>query len=115
MNARQAKKYLKKRITRLESDNDLMRRIIANSSEMQSLYDRYNMPLNVKYTTMPFQEFSAKRIIPVHMADRDGIIEYTKRIVAVDLFDSIKDIITYEVDTECMTPTITASIFVGRK
>ena len=115
MNARQMKKCLKKRINRLESDNELMRRIIADSPTMQELYNLYNKPLNVHHTTIPFQEFKAKRMIPVYMADVDGIIEHTKEAVAKDLFEGIKDNITYEVDAECMTPTITASIFVGRK
>lgn len=115
MNARQMKKYLKMRINRLKSDNDLMRRIIADSPTMQELYDLYNKPLNVQHTTMSFQEFKTKRMIPVYMADVDGIIEHTKQAVAKDLFEGIKDSITYEVDAECMTPTITASIFVGRK
>ena len=114
MKARQVKKYLKKRINRLESDNDLMREIIADSPTMQELYDLYNKPLNVQHTTMSFQEFKAKRMIPVYMADVDGIIEHTKQAVAKDLFEGIKDNITYEIDNECMTPTITASIFVGR-
>lgn len=55
MKARQVKKYLKMRINRLESDNDLMRRIIADSPTMQELYDLYNKPLNVQHTTMSFQ------------------------------------------------------------
>lgn len=115
MNARQTKKWLKLQIGKLQSDNNLMREIIADNPTMQELYDLYNKPLNVTYTTLPFQEFKAKRMIPVYMADIDGIIEHTKQAVAKDLFESIKDSITYEVDAECMTPTITASIFVGRK
>lgn len=114
MNARQMKKCLKKRINRLESDNALMRRIIADSPTMQELYNLYNKPLNVQYTTIPFQEFKAKRMIPAYMADVDGIIEHAKQAAAKDLFEGIKDNITYEVDVESMTPTITASIFVGR-
>ena len=115
MNARLMKKCLKKRINRLESDNDLMRRIIADSPAMQELYDLYNKPLNAQHTTMLFQEFKAKRMIPVYMSDVDGVIERAKQAVAKDLFEGIKDNITYDVDAECMTPTITASIFVGRK
>ena len=115
MNARQTKKFLKKQINRLESDNDLMRRIITNSPAMQELYDQYNRPYPVIHTTIPFQKFMAKRMIPVYMRDIDGIIEHTKQAVAKDLFEGIKDNITYEVDTECMTPAITASIYVGRK
>lgn len=115
MNARQTKKRLKLQIGKLQSDNNLMREIIADSPTMQELYDLYNKPHIVQHTTIPFQEFRAKRMIPVYMADVDGIIEHTKQAVAKDLFEYIKDNITYEVDAECMTPTITASIFVGRK
>lgn len=115
MNARQTKKRLKKHIEALKSDNDLMRRIIADSPTMQELYDAYNKPLNAQYTTMPFQEFRAKRRIPVYMSDVDGVIELTKQAVAKDLFDGIKNNITYEVADESRVLTIVGSIFVGRK
>ena len=115
MNARQIKKILKKQINHLEFDNDLMRRIIANTPSMQRLYDLYNKPYTVMHTTMSFQKFMAKRMIPDYMRDVDGIIEHTKQAVAKDLFEGIKDNITYEVDTECVTPAITASIYVGRR
>ena len=116
MNARQTKKRLKSQIDKLQSDNSLMKRIIENSPTMWELYDLYNKPLrNVIHTTLSCQEIRAKRMIPVYMADVEGIIEHTKQAVARDLFEGIKDSITYEVDAECMEPTITASIFVGRK
>jgi len=116
MNARQTKKCLKKQIAKLQSDNDLMRRIIADSPAMQNLYDLYNKPLNITRTTLPFQEFKAKKMIPVYMADSDGIIEYAKREVAKDLLEGIKENITYEVESEQHRITaVTASIFVGRK
>ena len=41
MNARQKKKRLKKQIDKLQSDNDLMRIIMADSPKMQELYDVY--------------------------------------------------------------------------
>lgn len=113
MNARQKAKNLKKKIDTLESDNDLMRRIIADSPTMQELYDSYNKPKFVIHTTMYFQEFRARRIVPVYMMNIDGVIERTKQAVADDLFNEIKENITYEVDTECRTPIITASIFIG--
>lgn len=115
MNARQAKKYLKKRINRLESDNDLMRRIIEDSPTMQELYDLYNKPFNVQLATMSFQEFKAKMIIPVYMKDVDGMIEHTKLVVAKDLFECVKENITYKIDTEDHRMLITGSIFIGRK
>lgn len=115
MTARQTKKCLKKQIDKLQSDNDLMRRIIENSPQMADLYDRYTKPVGVIHTTVPFQEFKVKRMVPVYMADVEGIIEHTKQAVAKDLFEGIKENIVYEIDTECMTPTITASIVVGIK
>lgn len=116
MNARQKAKKLKKEINTLKSDNDLMHRIIADSPAMQELYDAYNKPKFVTHTTMQFQEFKAQRIFPISTSTGlDVFIEYAKQIVAKDLLEEIKDNITYEVDTERITPIITASIFVGRK
>ena len=115
MNARQMKKCLKKQIGKLQSDNDLMRRIIADSPTMQELYDAYNKPLNVTYTTIPFQEYRSKRFLPPDRPYDAGFIALCKQGLAKDLFEGIKDYITYEVDAECMAPTITASIFIGRK
>lgn len=115
MSARQMKKCLKKQIDKLQSDNDLMRRIIENSPQMADLYDLYTKPAGVIHTTMPLQEFKAKRMIPVYMADAEGIIEHTKQAVAKDLFEGIKDNMTYEVNTEPRATSITASIFVGKR
>lgn len=115
MNARQKAKKYKKKINDLKSDNDLMRRIIRNTPGMQELYDAYNKPKFVTHTTMQFQEFRAKRVMPSYMADVKEFIEHTKQAVAEDLFKGIKENITYEVDSECETPTITASIFIGKK
>lgn len=112
---RQKAKKLKKEIKSLESDNDLMRKIIADSPTMQELYDAYNKPVFATHTTMQFQEYRAKRMVPVYMRDLDGFIERAKQAAAEDLFEDIKENVTYEVDTECMAPTITASIFIGRR
>lgn len=111
MNARQKTKKYKKEISALESDNRLMREIIADSPAMQELYDAYNKPVFTTHTMMQFQKFKAKRMIPVYMADIEGVIENTKQALAQDLFEEIKENITYEVDNNC----ITASVFVGRK
>ena len=115
MNARQKVKKYKKKISTLESDNDLMRRIIADTPVMQELYDAYNKPKFVTHTTMHFQEFRAKRMIPVYMADIEGVTERTKQALAEDFFEDIKENITYEVDDKEMPPIITASIFIGKK
>ena len=125
MNARQKAKKLKKEKITLESNNDLMRRIIADSPTMQELYDLYNKPKFVTHTTMQFQEYRAKRMVPKHLTDASGLmptyitdaeelIEYTKQALVEDLFEGIKENITYEVDDTDMPPIITASIFIGR-
>ncbi len=115
MRARQAKKCLKKQITKLQSDNDLMRRIISDSPQMQELYDLYNKPHFVTHTTMQFQGYRSRRMIPVYMSDVEGVVEHTKQAVAKDLFEAVKENITYEVEAEHRITAITASIFVGRK
>lgn len=115
MNARQKAKKYKKEINTLKSDNDLMRKIIADTPTMQELYDAYNKPKFVTHTTMHFQEYRTRRMVPVYMANIKGIIEYTKQAVANDLCEEIKGNITYEVDDKDIAPTITASIFIGEK
>ena len=119
MNARQTKKRLKKQINKLQMDNDLMRRIIADSPKMQELYDAYNKPLkNVTRTTMMFQEYRSKRYLPRDILDRpydaESIVSLEEEL-AQDLFRDIKEHISYKAEAECMAPTITASIFVGVK
>lgn len=115
MNARQKVKNLKKEISTLESDNDLMRRIIADSPTMQELYDLYNKPKFVVHTTMQFKEYRSRVFLDSDILDDTELIETVKQEIADDLFNEIKENITYEVDTECIAPTITASIFVGRE
>ena len=114
MNSRQIKKKLKKIIHDLETDNDLMRRIIADSPSMQELYDLYNKPLSVTNTTMWFQKYKSMRYLPPDKPYDGGLIALFKQEMAHELFESVKDNITYEVNAECITPTITASIVVGR-
>lgn len=115
MNARQTKKCLKKQIDKLQSDNDLMRRIIADSPKMQELYDVYTQPLNVTHTTVPFQEYRSRRFLSPNRPYDAGLIALFKQELAREMFKCIKKHITYEIDAECITPTITASIFVGKR
>ena len=115
MNARQMKKRLKKQIETLQSDNILMHKIIADSPKMQELYDVYTGPLNHTITTMPFQEFRVKRTIPNMYMVYDEAIERTKQLAAMDLFEGVKENITYKIHTELESTSIMASIFIGRK
>lgn len=116
MNARQAKKLLKKKIDTLKSDNELMKKIIADSPSMQELYNLYNKPHFVTHTAMQVQEYQTKRFFPPDMTYDVGLTELFKQELARELFEGIKNNIVYEIDCEdCITPTITASIFVGMK
>lgn len=114
MNARQKAKKLKKKIETLESDNDLMRRIIADSPTMQELYDAYNKPTFSTHTTMHFDEYLSRRSLPPDRPYDAEIIEATKRVIINDLFEIIAENITCEIDGESANPTITARIFIGR-
>jgi hypothetical protein len=111
MNARQMKKNLKKKIDKLQSDNDLMHNIIADSPTMQETYDNWTKPLNVVHSSMRFQKFKVKRVIDTVAGIRD--IEYTKHFALRELLEGIEDSITYKVDTEGPVPTLTASIIVA--
>lgn len=115
MNARQIKKRLKKQIDKLERDNDLMRRIIADSPTMQEIYDLFNKPLNIRHTTMEFKEYRSKRYLPPDRPDDYGLIALFKKYMAEELCSDIKENISYEIDREWGAPTITASIYIGRK
>ena len=116
MNARQTKKRLKKEIDKLKSDNDLMFRIISNSQEMSELYDKYTKPVNVIHTTIPFQELKARVAFPLVEAENKENIKYVKMEIAEKLFESIKDCIIYNVDSDGGWLTqVTGSIFVGVK
>lgn len=108
MNARQKAKKLKK-------DNDLMRNIISDSPAMQELYDAYNKPKFVTHTAMHFQKYQSKVFLDSDILDDIGLIETLKQEIADELVEGVKENITYKVDTECMSPTITASIFIGKK
>lgn len=97
MNARQTKKKLKQEISRLKS-------IKASMQE-----------LNIQHTTMDFQEIRGKRAIPAYMSGDKEYIKYVKRALAQDMLEAIKDDISYTVGSEFGRPTITASMFIGRK
>ena len=115
MNARQAKKHLKKQIYRLACDNELMREIIDNSPKMAELYNLYNRPLNVTYSAMSFQKYSCRRSIPPYVRDIEGYTERTRRALVSDLAEVIAKDITFEPVEICGERAIEASIYVGRK
>lgn len=115
MNARQMKKKLNKRISDLESDNSLMRKIIADSATMQSLYDAYNRPLKVTYTTVKSVGYkSTKRLGTYDLVFNTKYIEALKDEIARDLLARLKDDISYEIESNGMFPRITGSIYVCR-
>lgn len=117
MNARQAKKRLKREIDKLKSDNDLMFRIISNSREMSDLYAAWTGPVKITNTTMPIQELKARMVFPARRIDvHKENIECATRSMAEKLFEDIKPYIIYDVDSnEGWLKSITGSIFVGIK
>lgn len=115
MNARQAKKRFKMRIDRLSRDNKLMREIIDNSPKMSELYNLYNRPLNVTHSTMSFQEYRVRRVIPPYMADLEGYKEHIRRALVGDLAEAIKKDVSFEPVEICGERAIEASIYIGRK
>lgn len=115
MNARQTKKRLKKQIERITSDNKLMREIIDDSPRMAELYNLYNQPCNVTYSTMSFQEYRVRRAIPRYMADLEDYLEHIKHALVRDLAEVITKDIRYESVEICGERAIEASIYIGRK
>ena len=115
MNARQKVKKYKKKISALESDNDLMREIITDNPAMQELYDLYNKPKFVTHTTMRFQEYQSKAFLSPDDPYDAAIITIAKRQLEKKLIKVVKENITYEIDNKDIAPIITASIFIGNK
>lgn len=115
MNARQTKKRLKKQIERIASDNKLMREIIDDSPRMAELYNLYNQPCNVTYSTMSFQEYRVRRVIPRYMADLEDYSEHIKHALVRDLAEVITKDVRYESVEICGERAIEASIYIGRK
>lgn len=115
MNARQAKKRLKMQISRLTCDNELMREIIDNSPKMAELYNLYNRPLNVTYSTMRVQEYRFRRVIPPYMIDIEDYAEHIKHALVRDVAEVIANDISFESVEICGERAIEASIYVGRK
>jgi len=115
MNARQTKKLLKKAIDRLAQDNKIMREIIDNSPKMAELYNLYNQPCNVTYSTMSFQEYRVRRMIPRYMTGIEDYTEHIKHALVRDLAEAITKDICYESVEICGEKAVEASIYIGRK
>ena len=115
MNARQAKKHLKKQIYRLTCDNELMREIIDNTPKMAELYNLYNQPCNVTYSAMSVQEYKFRRVVPHYMIGIEDYAEHVKRHLVRDIAEVISNDISFESVEICGERAIEASIYVGRK
>ena len=113
MNARQAKKHLKRQIERLKSDNELMRKIIDNSPRMAELYNLYNRPVNVTTTTMRFEQFKGKRFLPPDNPHNAMFTELYKHELEREMFETIKNYIEFEIHNKDMYPSIEGSIYIG--
>ena len=105
----------RQKLKRLKRDNKLMRSIIKNTPEMEMLYNAYNQPCNVTYSTMSFQRYACRGTIPSHMPSPKECEEYAKRELLEKLAEAMKDNIRYEVKRICGEKVIEASVYIGRK
>lgn len=117
MNARQTKKNLKRKIQKLEFDNNLMKRIIEDHSEMLRAYDLYNSPLFVTQTTMRFQKYRAEKIIPWFSPDiyDKHLIERIKCELVNRMLGVVKENTIFDFVTDDMGGRVIATLYLGRK
>lgn len=117
MNARQTKKNLKRKIQKLEFDNNLMKRIIEDHSEMLRVYDLYNSPLFVTQTTMHIQKYCAEKIIPWFSPDiyNEYIIEMSKRQLVEKMLYVVRENTIFDVEKDDIGVRVRATLYLGRK
>lgn len=91
MNARQMKKKLKRQIHKLESDNDLMRRIIYDNDSMRDLLAYGNQPMQISTVSMELNHFRIEKILnfPVEY-DEEFIRKLMAKFVADELTETIE-------------------------
>ena len=118
MNARQTKKNLKWKIQKLESDNNLMKSIIKDHSEMLELYDLYNSPKFVTQTTMRFIKYQDEQFVPLYYpygACDKHIIERIKWHLVDKMRDAVMENTIFDVDQKEMLVRVRATLYLGRK
>lgn len=120
MNARQTKKNLKRKIQKLESDNNLMKRIIEDHSEMCRLYDLYNSPHFVTHSTMHFNKYRAEQIVPLYCSNIDDehyehLIERIKSQLVKKMLDAVQENTIFDVDNEGVLVRVRATLYLGRR
>ncbi len=117
MNARQTKKNLKRKIQKLEFDNNLMKRIIEDHSEMLRAYDLYNSPLFVTQTTMRFRKYCAEQIVPWFSPDinDERFIEMIKSQLVKKMLNVVQENTIFDVYKEDMGKRVRATLYLDRK
>jgi hypothetical protein len=120
MNARQTKKNLKRKIQKLELDNNLMKSIIEDHSEMLRLYDLYNSPRFLTQTTIRFKKYRAEEIVPLFETfypDQcdERMIERIKCSLVKKMFDAVKENTIFDVERREMLVRVRATLYLGKK
>lgn len=105
----------RQKIKKLKKDNELMRKIINNTPEMARLYDAYNAPANITYTTIPIEQYKCRRSFLRRDLPPTDWTDLYKEELATELLTSIKDNIEFCTRVDLQYMTLEASIFVGKK
>lgn len=97
MNARQMKKKLKMQIRKLQSDNDLMRRIIYDNDSMRDILAYLNQPLKISTVSMDLKHFRVEKIMnfPVEYDE-----EFIRKLMAKFVADGLSEIIEHHMEIE---------------
>lgn len=97
MNARQMKKKLKMQIHKLQSDNNLMKRIIDGSDSMSELYALWNQPLRISNVTMKLNHLHVEKVMnfPVEYDE-----EFIRKLMAKFVADELSEIIENHMEIE---------------
>jgi len=90
MNARKMKKKLKMQIHKLQSDNDLMKRIINGSNSMSELYALWNQPLQISTVSTKLNHLRVEKtmIFPVEYDE-----DYIRKLMSKSVADELSEII----------------------
>lgn len=91
MNARQMKKKLKMQIRKLQSDNDLMKRIISDSDSMSELLAHWSQPLKISTVSTKLNHIRVNKVMnfPVEY-DEEFILKLMAKFVADELSETIE-------------------------
>lgn len=106
----------RRKLKQLKKQNDLMRRIIKRTPEMERLYQAYNdIPKNITYTKLNFERLVAHRTLPLEVDIDSKVLEAYREWLARDIYELAKKFIYYNINNDGAMPKFEAEFFVGHK